>query len=74
MMKSFCSTIITVTCIIIKISFVNSVENMSAILSHAVVPDVVDISPTEAVLVSKVRCLQIFTNLFLELIYKSFFV
>ncbi len=48
MMKSFCS-IITVTCILINISFVNSVENMSAILSHAVVPDVIDISPTEAV-------------------------
>lgn len=55
---ALCSTIITVICLIIKISFVNSVENMSAFLSHGVVPDVVHVSPTEAVHVS-LRCLPI---------------
>jgi hypothetical protein len=45
-------TIITVICLIVNISFVNSAENMSFILSHGVVPDVVDVSPTEAVHVS----------------------
>ena len=49
---TICSSFTTVICLIVNISFVNSVENMSFILSHGVVPDVVDVSPTEAVHVS----------------------
>jgi hypothetical protein len=49
---TICFSFITVICLIVNISFVNSAENMSFILSHGVVPDVVDVSPTEAVHVS----------------------
>ncbi len=52
-------------CLIIKPSFINSLENMSAIECHGVVPDVIDVVPANSINVT-IFYLWINLNLLLE--------